>query len=39
MRLSELRTILKTQKYPKMLVDKRIKKPLAIPDEQLRREN
>ena len=35
MRLTELRKILKTQKYPKMVVEKGIKKALAIPLEQL----
>ena len=38
MRLTELRKILKTQKYPKMVVEKGIKKALAIPHEQLRSE-
>ena len=36
MKLKELRTILKTQKYPKMVVEKEIGKALAIPQEQLR---
>ena len=36
MKLNELRTFLKTQKYPKMVVEKRIEKALAIPQEQLR---
>ena len=35
MKLKELRTILKTQKYPKMVVEKGIEKALAIPQEQL----
>ena len=38
MKLKELRTILKTQKYPKMVVEKGIEKSLAIPQEQLRSE-
>ena len=38
MRLTELRTILKTQKYPKMVVEKGIEKALAIPQKQLRSE-
>ena len=38
MKLKELRTILKTQKYQKMVVEKRIEKALAIPQEQLRSE-
>ena len=38
MKLKEPRTILKTQKYPKMVVEKRIEKALAIPPEQLRSE-
>ena len=38
MKLKELRTILKTQKYPKMVIEKEIKKALAIPQEQLRSE-
>ena len=38
MKLKELRTTLKTQKYPKMLVEKWIEKALAIPQEQLRSE-
>ena len=38
MKLKELRTILKTQKYPKMIVEKGIEKALAIPHEQLRSE-
>ena len=33
MKLKELRTILKTQKYPKMVVEKRIEKALTIPQE------
>ena len=37
-KLKELRTILKTQKYPKMVVEKEIEKALAIPQEQLRSE-
>ena len=36
MKLKELKTILKTQKYPKMVVEKGIEKALAIPQEQLR---
>ena len=39
MKLKELKAILKTQKYPKMVVEKRIEKALAIPQEQLRSEN
>ena len=35
-RLKELRTILKTQKYPKMVVEIGIEKALAVPQEQLR---
>ena len=35
MKLKELRTIFKTQKYPKMVAEKGIKKALAIPQEQL----
>ena len=38
MKLKELRTILKTQKYQKMVVEKRIEKALTIPQEQLRSE-
>ena len=38
MKLMELRAILKTQKYPKMVVEKGIKKAHAIPQEQLRYE-
>ena len=38
MKLKELRTILKTLKYPKMVAEKRIEKVLAIPQEQLRSE-
>ena len=38
MKLKELRTILKTQKYPKMVLEKGIEKSLAIPQEQLRSE-
>ena len=38
MKLKELRTILKTQKYPKMVAEKGIEKALAIPQEQLRSE-
>ena len=37
-KLKELRTILKTQKYPKMVLEKGIEKSLAIPQEQLRSE-
>ena len=37
-KLMELRTLLETQKYPKMIVEKRIEKVLAIPQKQLRRE-
>ena len=36
MKLKELRTILKTQKYPKTVVEKGIEKALAIPQEQFR---
>ena len=38
MKLKELKTILKTQKYPKMVVEKGIEKALAILQEQLRSE-
>ena len=38
MKLKELRTILKTQKYPKTVVEKGIEKALTIPQEQLRSE-
>ena len=38
MKLKELRTILKTQKYPKMVVEKGIEKARAIPQAQLRSE-
>ena len=38
MKLKELRTILKTQKYPKMVAEKGIEKALTIPQEQLRSE-
>ena len=38
MKLKELKTILKTQKYPKMVVEKGIGKALAIPQKQLRSE-
>ena len=38
MKLKELRTILKTQKYPKIFVEKEIEKALVIPQEQLRNE-
>ena len=38
-RCIKLRTLLETQKYPKMIVEKRIEKVLAIPQKQLRREN
>ena len=38
MKLKELKTILKTQKYPKMVVEKGIEKALAIPQKQLRSE-
>ena len=38
MKLKELKTILKTQKYPKIVVEKGIEKALAIPQEQLRSE-
>ena len=37
-KLMELRTLLETQKYPKMIVEKRIEKALAIPQKHLRRE-
>ena len=33
MKLKELRTIFKTQKYPKMVVEKGIEKSLAVPQE------
>ena len=35
MKLQELRMILKTQQYPKMVVEIGIKKSLATPQEQL----
>ena len=38
MKLKELRTILRTQKYPKTVVEKGIEKALAIPQEQFRSE-
>ena len=38
MKLKELRTILKTKKYPKMVVEKGIEKAFAIPQEQLKAE-
>ena len=38
MKLKELRPILKTQKYPQMVVEKRIEKAFAIPQEQHRSE-
>ena len=38
MKLKEVRTILKTQKYPKMSIEKGIEKALLIPQEQLRSE-
>ena len=38
MKLKELRTILKTQKYSKMVVEKETEKALAIPQEKLRSE-
>ena len=38
MKLKELKTILKTQKYPKMVVEKGIEKALAIHQKQLRSE-
>ena len=38
MKLKGLRIILKTQKYPKMVVEKGIEKALAIPQKQLRSE-
>ena len=38
MKLKELRTILKTEKSPKMVVEKGIEKAPAIPQEQLRSE-
>ena len=37
-KLKELRTILKSQKYPKIIVEKGTKKALAIPQKQLRSE-
>ena len=37
-KLKELRTILKTQKYPKMVFEKEIEKALAVPQGQLRSE-
>ena len=38
MKLKELKTIFKAQKYPNMVVEKGIEKALAIPQEQLRNE-
>ena len=38
MKLKELKTMLKTQKYPKMAAEMGIEKALAIPQEQLRSE-
>ena len=38
MKLKEIKAILKTQKYPKMVVEKGIEKALAIPQKQLRSE-
>ena len=38
MKLKEVRTILKTQKYPKMSIEQGIEKALLIPQEQLRSE-
>ena len=38
MKLKKLRTILKTQKYPKMVVEKVTEEALAIPQGQLRSE-
>ena len=38
MKLKELRTILKTKKYSKMVVKKGVEKALTIPQEQLRSE-
>ena len=38
MKLKELRTTLKTQKYPKMHVEQGIEKAIAIPQEQRRSE-
>ena len=38
MKIKELKTILKTQKYPKMVVKKGIEKALAIPQKQRRSE-
>ena len=37
-KLKELRTILKTQKYPKLVFQKGIEEALTIPQEQLRSE-
>ena len=39
MKLKELRTILKTQKYPKMTVEKEIEKALAVPRSNLKVQN
>ena len=36
MKVKELRTILKTQRYPKIIAEKRIEEALAVPQEQLR---
>ena len=38
LKLKELRTILKPQKYPKLVIEKGIEKDLAIRQEQLRTE-
>ena len=38
LKLKELRAILKTQKYPKTVVEKGIEKALAIPQQELRSE-
>ena len=38
MNVKELRTILKTLKYPEMVAEKGIEKALAIPQDQLRSE-
>ena len=36
MKLQKLRTILKTEHYPKLVVERRSEKALTIPQEQLR---
>ena len=36
MKVKELRIILKTQRYPKIIAEKRIEEALAMPQEQLK---